>query len=59
MRKEIKMAEVDTKNQEIKLFMKSIIDRDIKKTKENLNHRNAETIDSFEKKFALHFVSHM
>ncbi|CAG8615435.1 8335_t:CDS:2 [Ambispora leptoticha] len=59
MRKEIKMAEVDSKNQEIKLFMKNIIDRDIKKTKENLNHRNAETIDSFEKRFTLHFVSHM
>ncbi|CAB4429422.1 unnamed protein product [Rhizophagus irregularis] len=59
MRKEIKMAEVDLKNQEIKLFMKNIIDRDIKKTKENLNHRNAETIDSFEKRFTLHFVSHM
>ncbi|CAG8706937.1 10360_t:CDS:2 [Funneliformis caledonium] len=56
MRKEIKMAEVDTKNQEIKLFIKNIIDRDIKKTKENLNRRDAET---FEKRFALHFVSHM
>ncbi|CAG8724969.1 1116_t:CDS:10, partial [Funneliformis caledonium] len=29
------------------------------KTKENLNCRNAEKIDSFEKRFALHFVSHM
>jgi hypothetical protein len=62
MRKEIKMPEVNTNNnmnREIELFMKNIIDRDIKKTKENLNHRNAEIIDSFEKRFALHFVSHM
>ncbi|CAJ0751542.1 21307_t:CDS:2 [Entrophospora sp. SA101] len=62
MRKEIRRPEVDTNdnmNQEIKSFLKSIIDRDIKKTKENLNHRNAKKIDSFEKRFALHFVSHM
>ncbi|CAG8492406.1 13779_t:CDS:2 [Acaulospora colombiana] len=39
MRKDIKMAEVDSKNQEIKLFMKNIIDRDIKKTKENLRKK--------------------
>ncbi|CAJ0752757.1 13063_t:CDS:2, partial [Entrophospora sp. SA101] len=52
MRKEIRRPEVDTNdnmNQEIKSFLKSIIDRDIKKTKENLNHRNAKKIDSFEK----------
>ncbi|CAJ0883156.1 3610_t:CDS:2 [Entrophospora sp. SA101] len=53
MRKEIRRPEVDTNdnmNQEIKSFLKSIIDRDIKKTKENLNHRNAKKIDSFEKR---------
>ncbi|CAB4388588.1 unnamed protein product [Rhizophagus irregularis] len=61
MRKEIKRAKVDTNDnmdQEIKLFLKSIVRRDIKKTKENLN-QNAEKIGSFEKGFVLHFVKHM
>ncbi|GES84764.1 hypothetical protein GLOIN_2v654938 [Rhizophagus clarus] len=61
MRKEIKRAEVvinDNMDQEIKLFLKSIVHRDIKKTKENLN-QNAEKFGSFEKEFVLHFVKHM
>ncbi|GES98443.1 hypothetical protein GLOIN_2v654938 [Rhizophagus clarus] len=61
MRKEIKRAKVDTNdnmNQEIKLFLKRIVHRDIKKIKENLD-QNAEEIGSFEKGFVLHFVKHM
>lgn len=62
MREEIRRPEIDTNdnmNREIKLFLNSIIDRDIKNTIENLNCQNAEIIDSFEKGFALHFVNHM
>lgn len=59
MHEELRRPEIDTNNnmnREIKLFLNSIIDRDIKKTKEHLNCRN---VDSFEKRFTLHFVSHM
>ncbi|CAH1766306.1 13874_t:CDS:10, partial [Entrophospora sp. SA101] len=62
MRNDIRKKEEKTKDnmeQEIKLFLDSIIDRDIKKTKEKLNRRKEETISSFEKSFALHFVSQL
>nr|CAG8465896.1 8316_t:CDS:2 [Entrophospora candida] len=62
MRNDIRKKEEKTKDnmeQEIKLFLDSIIDRDIKKTKEKLNRQKEETISSFEKSFALHFVSQL
>ncbi|CAG8480808.1 12853_t:CDS:2 [Ambispora gerdemannii] len=62
MLKDIKKEEKtkDNTEQDIKLLLDSIIDYDIKKTKERLKRRKEDKdIDSFEKKFALHFVSLM
>lgn len=47
----------DTSEHDIKLLLDSIIDRDIKKTKENLKRK--KDTSSFEKNFALNFVGHM
>lgn len=59
MRKEIERkdeeAEVDIE-EEIKSFLNKIIERNIKKTKENLN---SQKNDTFEKDFSIFFVNHM
>ncbi|CAG8736790.1 23593_t:CDS:2, partial [Dentiscutata erythropus] len=44
---------------EIRLLLDRIIDRDIKKTKEKLKQVKEEDIALFENKFALYFVRHM
>ncbi|CAG8622165.1 7177_t:CDS:2 [Acaulospora morrowiae] len=62
MRSDIRRNEEKTKDnieQDIKIFLDNIIDRDIKITKEKLKQQKEEHIASFGKVFALEFVSHM
>ncbi|PKY59991.1 hypothetical protein RhiirA4_430801 [Rhizophagus irregularis] len=56
-RKEEKMK--DNMEQDIKIFLDNMIDRDIKITKEKLKQQKEENIISFEKIYALEFVSRM
>ncbi|CAG8612790.1 8111_t:CDS:2, partial [Diversispora eburnea] len=49
----------NTVENEIKLLLDHVIDRDIKKTKEKLKQVKEEDIALFENKFALNFVRHM
>lgn len=62
MRIDIRRKEEKTKDnmeQDIKIFLDNVIDRDIKITKEKLKQQKEENIASFEKVYALEFVSHM
>ena len=62
MRSDIRRKEEKTKDnmvQDIKIFLDNVIYRDIKITKEKLKQQKAEHITSFEKVYALEFVSHM
>ncbi|CAG8825343.1 2065_t:CDS:2, partial [Dentiscutata erythropus] len=49
----------NTVENEIKLLLDHVIDRDIKKTKEKLKQVKEEDTALFENKFALNFVRHM
>ncbi|CAG8477864.1 34077_t:CDS:2, partial [Racocetra persica] len=57
---DISESEIEiTVENEVKLLLDSIIDRDIKNTKERLNQVKEEDTFLFENKFALNFVRHM
>ena len=62
MRIDIRRKEEKTKDnmeQDVKIFLDNVIDRDIKITKEKLKQQKEVNITSFEKVYALEFVSRM